>query len=105
MQLSEMIRNMSETDRRRASNERSNATQSGASVASQKLVDRKSRNLGCEVHLIPQMWEGEKLYTLSGSGECCQCKSNVDDWVTPLGGGPKERTFAYAQIIWPNLRG
>ena len=64
---------MSETDRRRASNERSNAKQSGASVASQKLVDRKSRNLGCEVHLIPQEWESEKLYTLSGSGEdVCQ---------------------------------
>ena len=80
---------MSETDRRRAMSGRSNAKQSGASVASQKILDNKPRNLGCEVHLIPQVWEGDKLYTLSGSGERCQCKSNVDDWVIAIRGWPE----------------
>ena len=75
---------MSETDRQRAMNGRSNAKQSGASVASKRLVGSKVRNLGYEVRLVPQGWEGEKLFTLAGSGERCQCKSNVDDWVITI---------------------
>ena len=80
------MRNATETDRRRS--------RSGDSAKQQGVRSRAAKKLGgsephgsCEVHKLPSHdVDGNDIYILTGAGERCNCRANVDDFVVTIHG-------------------